>query len=816
MDKNFIKVDDLFRQRLAGGEEKERGGAWLNMRDLLDREMPQEKRIGILYWRRLFGVVAALSLVGTVSVGSYELSSAFKSRNIVDVSVPPIPTANNEAGDAYVLSATEKVKADEAQAAARTNSRIAANITDTKERHAVASQTIQQSNSVAGGAAGVVEKTASTAVAGKAQLNNTNRNEFSAKSTTLNSNSSSLNSINSTNTNEANGRKEIAIRNHRSIKNNRHITATAAAQNNATAGKEAIAGTQHSTTANNATASTAVSKTGRDHAAAINNGIASKEKAANTATGNNAAAPININGVNTDIKNNKPVLSSSSSSATTLASNVAAGNKAPINTTNTEVTTHKTQAAATQKETAVSNQPVSSGVSSTASAAARNNVAATDANNDTKEHVAPATPATMPATGVVLKNANTENPNGQNKKVITKLLVHQRNIKVAENEYALKEDTISMEKINMDMGLKQPADNSNTTPADLSATVKAKRGAKRLFGSRNHNNAVANTATANIGASGAAAPATTGGKAGRNSQSNSGNVAAGGADNEYAANGSASGTTEGTMMAKPGSVADASISPNGSSSETSVIKPKATTKQGSGASLIQRLSLAFNDVKENASRTRFTPGLTAGINSNFFGPATFKGFQFGLTGDIIFNENWNVLTELKYFHRLNNNTSIEDDYYTYTQVGSEYRKDLQLNSYSFSALHSLEVPVTIRYHKGNFNFYAGGNFLYSFSINTGASTMPAVNVAPEFVSAPGTDNAPKLSEADFRSRFGLGYLFGFSYDVAPNLSLDLRNVQTVWDNAATTGAKSISGQLYKTPSLQLSIMYRLGGNRNKD
>jgi hypothetical protein len=192
-----------------------------------------------------------------------------------------------------------------------------------------------------------------------------------------------------------------------------------------------------------------------------------------------------------------------------------------------------------------------------------------------------------------------------------------------------------------------------------------------------------------------------------------------------------------------------------------------------------------------------------------------RGFQFGMTGNLEFNESWNMMAELKYFHRVNNNT-IDDNYYSYTQVGNQFRRSMVQNTYDFAAMHTIEMPVTIRYAKGNFNFYTGGNFLYSFSINTAPATYADPNAVTTFVNAPGADNAPKYNQNDFHSRFGLGYIFGFSYQVAPNTTFDIRNVQTVWDNAATTGAKSISAQLYKTPSVQLSIMYRLGGNRNKE
>ena len=76
MDKNFVEIDNLVRQRLGGGEQQEPNGAWHSMRELLDKEMPQAEPIGGLYWRRIFGGVAMLLLAGAVGVGGYKLATS--------------------------------------------------------------------------------------------------------------------------------------------------------------------------------------------------------------------------------------------------------------------------------------------------------------------------------------------------------------------------------------------------------------------------------------------------------------------------------------------------------------------------------------------------------------------------------------------------------------------------------------------------------------------------------------------------------------------------------------------------------------------
>ena len=80
MDKNFIHIDDLVRQRMSDAEEKERPAAWLHMRDLLDKEMPSGivPRIGF-NWRRMFSYLGVFLLLASVSVGGYEMYHAQKS-----------------------------------------------------------------------------------------------------------------------------------------------------------------------------------------------------------------------------------------------------------------------------------------------------------------------------------------------------------------------------------------------------------------------------------------------------------------------------------------------------------------------------------------------------------------------------------------------------------------------------------------------------------------------------------------------------------------------------------------------------------------
>ena len=70
MDPNKIHIDELVRQRLQGGEEEPRPGAWITMRELLDKQMPTGRPLGGLGWGAGARWTIALVLL-TLLAGGY-------------------------------------------------------------------------------------------------------------------------------------------------------------------------------------------------------------------------------------------------------------------------------------------------------------------------------------------------------------------------------------------------------------------------------------------------------------------------------------------------------------------------------------------------------------------------------------------------------------------------------------------------------------------------------------------------------------------------------------------------------------------------
>ena len=704
MDKNFINVDDLVRQRLEGREEREPSGAWLNMRELLDEKMPQ-RRVVPFFWNRMFGAVGIAALLGLITVGGYELSAYKELGHTAPVAsaatvAAPAGSAHNDATPTDVasnrsLNATgvneEAVKpADAAGIAAY---KAAHKKTATDNTNNIATKTAKNNSHI------TAENTATTGTA----TNTVAHNNVAATA------HSKKNVAPSTETATA------AVVKHTAPKSDKgsQPAATAIAGTSATSSLPAGNNSKDATVAKHNDA-VARHKTGNHKGGAVSQPVAAKTTAGNssTATTNDKDA-VAKNDKTTDV-HNMPLSSSS-----TPANNASESVPGKVSGNNM--------------------------VSSKASLPAGNSTAPGNATGKPANTTTGTTGNGTPKTATIgkLPNNTTAN-NSKGKKVIERMVVFQRAIKTVKTEQSESKyhiDTVSIETLTEELGMANPA---VSNPANSSAAKK------------NNLGNMINTTTDADGA---------------------------------------------TIL--PGAASSATNAPGAAA------KANATAKNTSSVSPVEKLKEEFNDVKTKVSLIRFAPGLTAGINSTFFGPNSFKGFQFGLTGELFFNDDLGLMGEFKYFHRINNDYQVNDNYYNYLNNGT---KQLVLSSYSFSALHSFEMPISIRYSKGNFTFIAGGNIVYAFSINTGAATIvsPTAPVATSVSPAQATDNKPQLSASDFNSRFGLGYLFGFAYKVSPNVTLDLRDVQSFWDNAGSAGAKSVSTQLYKSPSFQFSLNYRLG------
>ncbi len=250
----------------------------------------------------------------------------------------------------------------------------------------------------------------------------------------------------------------------------------------------------------------------------------------------------------------------------------------------------------------------------------------------------------------------------------------------------------------------------------------------------------------------------------------------------------------------------------------------------------ERFSFMVQQVKADLSKAQFYAGITGGINASLFGSSSLAGIQAGITGLLAFNDRWSVAGELKFYQRFNTGGSIKDNYVTvseavagnYTTVnGMPYREwtwkqDTVSHSYNFTAIQTLELPVLLRRNFGRFLAEAGLNMMYAFAVNTEEIDKPNGNPAMVSRQLPADATKESLSGSkqtikpgDFGSRFGIGYALGAGYQLTPAFQMNLRMVQSVWDNANSTGASRVSQNLYQTPSLQISVGYRFKQGKGK-
>lgn len=95
MNKDMMNIDDFVRDKLGGHTEKEDPAAWLKMKALLDKEMPEKAAPMVFGWRKPMAFLGAALLIGALCVGGYQLSAIReKSRN--NVAATPTPAHNNK------------------------------------------------------------------------------------------------------------------------------------------------------------------------------------------------------------------------------------------------------------------------------------------------------------------------------------------------------------------------------------------------------------------------------------------------------------------------------------------------------------------------------------------------------------------------------------------------------------------------------------------------------------------------------------------------------------------------------------------------
>ncbi|MBL7712413.1 MAG: outer membrane beta-barrel protein [Chitinophagaceae bacterium] len=75
MNKDMMNIDDFVRDKLGGHTEKEDPAAWLKMKALLDKEMPEKAAPFVFGWRKPAAFLGAALLIGALCVGGYQLNA---------------------------------------------------------------------------------------------------------------------------------------------------------------------------------------------------------------------------------------------------------------------------------------------------------------------------------------------------------------------------------------------------------------------------------------------------------------------------------------------------------------------------------------------------------------------------------------------------------------------------------------------------------------------------------------------------------------------------------------------------------------------
>jgi hypothetical protein len=249
---------------------------------------------------------------------------------------------------------------------------------------------------------------------------------------------------------------------------------------------------------------------------------------------------------------------------------------------------------------------------------------------------------------------------------------------------------------------------------------------------------------------------------------------------------------------------------------------------------MQKVSAMMDQVKRNIASIQMYPGVMMGLNGSLFTPNALGGFQLGLTSMFVLNEWWSLMLEPKFMLRFNTGTSMRDDYKEVIDGSGEIKPDPQLpgylsytwtdhtiqHSFNYDMVRTVEVPVMLRRHWNQVYMQGGLNFVFSSPISAKEVTTPQSDYKVRSESRPGLEpqpyianDHPNVTMADFGNRFGTGYVISGGYMFSPAVYVDARITQTVWDNSKTSGAKLVSKDLLRTPSIQISLGYRFNSKK---
>ena len=239
---------------------------------------------------------------------------------------------------------------------------------------------------------------------------------------------------------------------------------------------------------------------------------------------------------------------------------------------------------------------------------------------------------------------------------------------------------------------------------------------------------------------------------------------------------------------------------------------------------------AYNKV-DNFMRYGIVPdvitGMTAGVNTSINNAKrSVGGFQAGFTLLKPVSDYFSFLGELKFFYRNNGGYSANDLKYSVInpskdtsslhhvgQVIYGYQVDSTIKTYNFKNIYSFELPLMGQLNYRSFALYGGVNIVYNLRLKTTTKTKNYVtNYSDTMPSsepfAYPIDRSIVFQNSDFASRLGIGYTVGASYNFSPQLYVDLRIAQNVWDNMKTNTAREISNGFFKVPTMQISLGYR--------